>query len=411
MPRAAASALTDPPSGRTGAGARGARSVVIAGFSTRALVESATAAGFTAASVDAFADLDNRGTPAVAVRAEGPGPGRSDVLGIARAAAGIAGQSVAYVASFENHPDAVRVLARNRRLLGNPPGVLMRARSPSLVSALMREHGFIAPDIRLRAGRQIRRHSWLAKPFASGGGHGITRWRRGDTLGRSHFLQQHIRGVPGSLVFVADGRHAVPFGFSRQLVGEAEFGAAGFAYCGSILVPADSTSFPKADVVFDTACNIADVLARELRLVGVNGIDFIARDGTPFVTEVNPRYTASMELAERAFEFSVFDAHVRGCAGVAPRFDLAAVRRDSSVEVFGKAILFAKRTTVMGNTRSWLGDRWLRDVPHPGERILSGSPVCTIFARGASDAACHAALVRRARKLYQKIGGSGRRSA
>src|SRR6185437_1098679 len=203
---AAGSALTNP--GRIAAGARGAGSVLIAGFSTRALVESATAAGFTAASVDAFADLDNRGTPAVAVRPEGPGPGRYDVLGIARAAAGIAGQSVA---SVENHPNAVRLLARGRRLLGNPPGVLMRARSPSLVSAVMREHGFIAPDIRLRAGRQIRSRSWLAKPFASGGGHGITRWHRGDTLRRSHFLQQHIRGVPGSLVFVADGRHAVPF--------------------------------------------------------------------------------------------------------------------------------------------------------------------------------------------------------
>lgn len=388
-----------------------AEGVVVAGFSTRALVESAVRAGYTVASVDAFADLDNAATPALALRDPAPGVGRYDPLGIARAAAAVPGAWVSYVASFENHPGAVRVLARGRRLLGNPPTVLTRARSPSVVAALLRAHGFSTPALRLRGSRDPGRSAWLAKPFASGGGHGITRWRRGDTLRRTHFLQQRIAGQAGSLVFAADGTRAVPFAFSRQLVGEPEFGASGFGYCGSILVPARSTTFSSGDALFDTVCTIADTLTRELRLVGVNGIDFIARNGTPFVTEINPRYTASMELAERAFEFSVFGAHVSGCDGVAPRFDLESARRDSAAEVFGKAIVFAKRTVVVGDTRAWLDDPSVRDIPHPGERIPRGSPVCTIFARGASDTACHAALVQRARKLYDEIGGSGRRSA
>jgi len=409
MPRATASASPD--STRTHTRNRPAEGVVVAGFSTRAFVESATRAGYTVASVDAFADLDNAATPALVLRAPGPGIGRYDPLGIARAAAAMPVASVAYVASFENHPDAVRILARGRRLLGNPPDVLARARAPAVVSAVLRAHGFPAPELRLRPGRDPGRTAWLAKPFASGGGHGITRWRHGDTLRRTHFLQQRIAGQPGSLVFAADGARAVPFAFSRQLVGEPEFGASGFGYCGSILIPAMSPTFPHGDALFDTACTIAGTLTRELRLVGVNGIDFIARNGTPFVTEVNPRYTASMELAERAFEFSVFGAHVSGCNGVAPAFDLGSARRDSAALVFGKAIVFAKRTVVVGDTRAWLDDPSVRDVPHPGERILRGNPVCTIFARGASDAACHTALVRHARKLYEEIGGSGRRSA
>jgi len=410
MQRAAGSASTD---ARTAPRSQRppARSVVIAGFSTRALVESAIAAGYVAASADVFGDLDNPGTPALSVRGPAPGLARYHPLGIARAARALPGLLAAYVASFENHPDAVSVLARGRRLLGNAPRVLVRARAPDLVSALLREHGFAAPDIRLRGGPHLSRASWLAKPFASGGGHGITHWTRGAVVRRTHFLQQRITGVPGSLAFAADGRSAVPFAFSRQLVGETEFGASGFGYCGSILVPARSATFPNADALFDTACGIADTLTRELQLVGVNGIDFIAHDGTPFVTEVNPRYTASMELAERAFGFSVFGAHALGSNGAAPRFDLDSARHDSGAGAIGKAIVFAKRTMIMPDTRAWLGDTSVRDVPQPGERIPGGNPVCTIFARGVTVTACHAALVRRARKLYEKIGGGGRRSA
>lgn len=399
MPRGDASVSTD------------ATSVIIAGFSTRAIVDSAIAAGYRVASVDAFADLDNAATPALALRPPGSGLARYTPLGIALAARALPAELAAYVASFENHLDAVRVLARGRRLLGNPPRVLARARAPDLVARVLRAHGFAAPEIRLRGTRDPGRIVWLAKPFASGGGHGITRWRRGTSVRSTHFLQQRIAGIPGSLVFAADGRAAVPFAFSRQLIGETEFGASGFRYCGSILVPARAATFANADALFDTACNIADTLTRELHLVGVNGIDFIAREGTPFVTEVNPRYTASMELAERAFEFSVFDAHVSGSAGRAPRFDLAAVRNDTTVDVIGKAVVFAKRTITVGDTRAWLEDPSVSDVPQPRERIQRGSPVCTIFARGASERACHAALVRRARKLYVEIGGSGRKSA
>lgn len=399
MPRATGSASTD------------ARSVVVVGFSTRAIVESAIAAGYQVASVDAFADLDNAATPALALGTPGSGIARYSPLGIARAARALPGHLAAYVASFENHPDAVRTLARGRQLLGNPPNVLVRARAPELVARLLRQHGFAAPEIRLRGTRETGRTSWLAKPFASGGGHGISKWRRGTSLRSTHFLQQRIAGIPGSLVFAANGRVAVPFAFSRQLVGHPEFGASGFQYCGNILVPARTATFAKADALFGTACDIANTLTRELHLVGVNGIDFIARDGTPFVTEVNPRYTGSMELAERAFEFSVFSAHASGSAGLTPRFDLAAARNDTAVDVIGKAVVFAKRTVTLGDTGAWLEDPSLRDVPQPGQRIPRGSPVCTIFARGANETACHAALVRRARKLYVEIGGSGRKSA
>src|SRR5262249_42024191 len=130
----------------------------------------------------------------------------------------------------------------------------------------------------------------------------------------------------------------------------------------------------------DRVSALASVVAGEFGLVGVNGIDFVARDGVPYLIEVNPRWTASMELVEHAYGVSVFAAHVAACtAGELPAFDLAKARRGAPV--VGKAVVFARGDVTAGDTRRW----WrpsnddaavapVRDVPHPGEKITAGQP-------------------------------------
>ncbi len=137
-------------------------------------------------------------------------------------------------------------------------------------------------------------------------------------------------------------------------------------------------------------------------MVGLNGIDFVARDGVPYAIEVNPRWCASMELVERAYGLSVFGAHAAACAnGVLPEFDLVRARRGAAA--VGKAVVFARRDVAVGDTREWLADASVRDVPHPGERIPAGGAVCTVFADGRETASCHAALVRRAERVYAEL--------
>jgi predicted ATP-grasp superfamily ATP-dependent carboligase len=51
----------------------------------------------------------------------------------------------------------------------------------------------------------------------------------------------------------------------------------------------------------------------------------------------------------------------------------------------------------------WLGDTTVRDVPHPGEHIPVGRPVCTIFATGADADTCHAGLIARANRVYETL--------
>ncbi len=384
--------------------------VLLAGVSTRDIAESAVRAGYEVVAVDGFGDLDLQAcaTEVRVVRTHG----RFSARAAAAAARGLPCDAVVYEASFDNHPGAVRTLADGRALWGNPPAVLMRARDPRRLADVVRGAGLLAggPQVRFTRPAPGERGAWMLKPLHSGGGEGIVVWRRGAAVPRGSYLQQRIIGVAGSIVFAADGRDAVPLGLSRILAGEKRFGADGFRYCGNILAPAGDTQFPVDDRLLEGAALLACLVTRAFGLIGVNGIDFIARRGVPHGIEVNPRYTAAMELVERAYGVSVFDVHAKACMGVLPTFDLAAARRRAP-EAVGKAILYARRPVAVGDTRLWLADRDVRDISPPGTRFAPRDPICTIFARGRTAAGCHSALARRAAGMYRDVERRKARSA
>jgi len=368
--------------------------VLIVGVSTRGLAESAARAGYRVVAVDSFGDLDLRACADAVSIARTGGENRFSVRAALHAVRAVPCDVATYVASFENHPDAVRALARRAPLWGNPPAVLRRVRDPVRLARALVAGGIPAPAVRLSAPPRARSATrWLVKPRASGGGSGIVPWR-GRRVAAGSYLQQRIAGVPGSILFAADGRHAVTLGVSRLLSGDGAFGASGFRYCGNILCGV-------APGVRHLADRITDTVTQAFKLRGVNGIDFVARGGLPYPVEVNPRYTAALELVERAHGLSIFETHARACAGVLPASlppgDAAAVG------AVGKAIVYAKRTIVIGDTHAWLEDDSVRDIPAPGQRIARGHPVCTVFARGPDQAACYAALVRRADAVYRQI--------
>jgi uncharacterized protein len=394
--------------------------VLVVGISTRAAAESAARAGFAVTAIDAFGDLDQH--PAVRALSlprdfGAPVTARS----LAHAARTIECDAVVYLSNFENHPGAVNMLAAGRELWGNAPAVLQRVRDPALLARALRRRGCAAATVQEQVAPKppidIARDTpeileapddWLVKPLASGGGHGIRRWRRGQLLPRGHYRQERVEGTSGSVVFVAAGGRAVTLGVSQQLVGEHAFGAAGYRYCGSILGAAGDAQFAHDEGLVHAADTLAGAVAAEFGVVGVNGVDFVARDGVPSAIEVNPRWSASMELVERVYGLSVMGAHAAACvAGALPEFDLVRVRR--GVGAAGKAIVFARRDVVAGDTRAWLpGDANgeatdIRDIPRPGARIRAGRPVCTVFAGGRDALACRAALVRRADFVYAEL--------
>jgi predicted ATP-grasp superfamily ATP-dependent carboligase len=102
----------------------------------------------------------------------------------------------------------------------------------------------------------------------------------------------------------------------------------------------------------------------------------------------------------------VFDAHLRACAGELPRLEIERCGAG------GKAVLFATQDVVIGDSVRWL-ERGVRDVPHPGERIAAGRPICTVVTAATTpeDALAgleeQAALLRAELEPRVEVGASG----
>ena len=378
-------------------------SVLLAGVSTRALAESAARVGYRVVAIDAFGDADLRAVAdVIPLHRDGERP--YGPMAAARAAASVGTELVAYTSNFENHPTAVALLARGRRLIGNPPEVLERVRNPILLARSLAARGFAVPVTRASAPpgpRDARR--WVLKPRRSGGGHGTVEWNGSGSVSRGAYLQERISGPAGSIVFSANGNDVVVLGLTRQLVGLRAFGAHGFRYCGSLLASSGANLFVHEPDLLGRATALARAITAIFGLRGLNGIDFIARDGVPLPIEVNPRYSASMELVERAAGVSLFALHWAGCAG-----HLGHPPRPTR-DVFGKAVVFARHDVVVDDLRRW--DVELADVPRPGERIAAGRPICTVFARGRDGEACTAALSAAAERVYRSVARRARGAA
>ncbi len=362
------------------------------------MVESAVRGGHEVVAVDFFGDRDQAGlAESYALQRDLGLPATAE--GLVAATRRIDADAVVYGANLENHPEVIGELPPGSRLLGNPAEVVRDVRDWARLRRFCLEAGIAHPVTLLRGEEGCARHGrWLRKRLRSGGGHGIGAWD-GAALDDGHLLQAQVDGRAASVAFVADGKQARIFGLTEQLLGFSALGGSGYAWCGNVL-PLQVPGAGAASVQVQLE-HMVSRLTRHFGLVGVNGLDVvIGRDPEgvvrPFLIEVNPRFSGSMELAERAFGVSVFALHVEGCAGHAPRDPVFDPAPDG---FFGKGIVYARRPTVAPDTEAWL-TRGVRDVPWRGQQIAAGHPVCTVLARGRDREACLGGLFSAAAAVY-----------
>lgn len=369
--------------------------ILATGVSVRSVARSALAAGYEVLTADGYGDRD--------LLEPSPQPARHltitpfDPGAVARHVT-MPYDAVVYTSSFENHPEALERLAIGRAILGNEPRVLREVRRAESVHEVLEASGLPTAPVYAGAGEAAVRgggRRLVAKPRRSGGGHGVRDWSSREPLRDGELLQEWVDGVPASLVFLADGHDVVALGLTRQLIGDAAFGAAGHHWCGNLLDGADAPVLEAHLEVLASATAAARALTRAFGLRGMNGIDFIARGGEAVVIEVNPRWTAAVELVERSMGAPLFAAHVMGSEGtlVPP----AAPRNG----VVGKAVIFAPADCLMPDTDAWLADDCIGDVPASGSPVPRGAPICTVFANGASASACYDALTARASAIVR----------
>jgi predicted ATP-grasp superfamily ATP-dependent carboligase len=378
--------------------------ILILGVTTRAIAESAVRTQHKIVTLDYFGDRDQKEIVENYSLLRGFIPdGGSDVrfsaqkLLCATRRLGINADAIVYVSGLESFPDVLELLARDHLLLGNSPNAVRQVRTWSRLRTVCRETNIPLPDLVLK-GEQLPPFvtetgkngglRWLHKPIHGSSGHGITFWD-GQPLDETHMLQTWVRGRHASAAFVANGERCVVVGITEQLIGCRELGARGFAWCGNILplaVPDENWTTLIKEIE-----RVATILTQRFGLQGLNGVDLVVTDSEegrirPYLIEINPRYTASMELVELAYGINLFSFHLAALQGQLPRFNLLD-RLGHDLNYWGKGIVYAHRSVVAPDTDGWRALN-RRDVPFRGDRFDTGGPVCTVLACGVDRKAC-----------------------
>lgn len=360
--------------------------LLIVGASTRAAAFSALRAGWNPVCLDRFADADLQSRALVQRIDEYPG-------GLNEAVEAIPPCPAIYVGGVENSPETVQAIVRCHELWGNCGAALSGVRDPKQLAETLRLGQVNVPEWRGADDPPPRDGNWLVRPLNGTGGRGIQVWSEetadGATLREPHGFQRRIEGTACSAVFVAPEEVGdIRFvGVTRQLIGEAACHAAPFQWCGNIGPVA--LSIPVEHLIR----RAGNVLKWKLGLRGIFGIDFIVdADDTPWVTEVNPRYPASVELLEFATGDALLAAHARCFSEMVPDLPDRIVPPEEAY--LGKAILYAPHPmTVRQDLAVGYGDSLFRfpdraDLPAPGETFAPGDPVCSLFATGSSVEQC-----------------------
>jgi predicted ATP-grasp superfamily ATP-dependent carboligase len=371
--------------------------VLIFGVSCRAAAFSALRAGLRPRCADYFADRDLAAVCRVD-RIDSLKAGR-EFLALAES---LHPSCWFYAGGFENRPGWVERIARRHRLWGANARTLRIVRDPERVALLLSENGIPVPAVRRNPDGLPRDGSWLVKPLRSGGGRDVR------PLGDDHdgsstrwYFQERIAGPSFSALFIGEENGARLVGVTQQLLGGLE---SPFAYRGSIGPwPIDSALATKLG-------RLGDATASGSGLLGWFGVDYVLRDGDPWPVEVNPRYTASVEIHELALGRALLCEHRRACEGGIANASTPLIR--AGPPVVAKIILRARRDFVAPTidsddecgTANPIGMRAIADVPWPGTQFAAGDPVMTLLAWGENVADCRSRLNELERTWSERLG-------
>jgi len=339
--------------------------VLIVGYTTRQIAQSARKAGFKVFSLDHFLDLD--------------------LLELVEQAALLDEDSKdfgvgAFLDSLDREIDGIIIgsgcegIELDERLtvrvIGNSPELMQKVSDKMCFGKKVVEMGFLHPEIYTRDNIKFPA---VLKPRRGGGGlknifiRERSEFEVLEVDPSEYLIQEYIQGIPASVSVISNLEGEVSsYCVNEQLIGTELLNAPSrFAYCGNII--------PLEIALEDQICEIAEEIVGEFGLVGSNGIDFVISGDDLVVIEVNPRFQGAIEALEIATDCNIFDAHVKACRG--EHFEIREPRRYGM-----RAIVYAGEDLVIeDDLRRW----GFSDVPEVGRRIEKGKPVVSVC--GSSD--------------------------
>ena len=370
--------------------------IIVLGASARAAAFSALRAGLRPYAIDLFTDSDLVDV-CPAVKIQRYPQDFEHALAAAPQAPWI------YTGGLENYPDLLERMSALRPLYGNGADVLRIIRNPVLLAACLADLGIETPKVRIAPPRPGSKQEWLRKPRRSSGGLGI---RRAENVAHEanedrYFYQQFVPGLSRSAVYFASRGGCELLGVTEQQSGVSELPEEPFLYSGSSISLSHGCD---AELMA-----LGNVLAQEFRLLGLFNLDFIDDGHRIWPLEINPRYSASVEVLEHSQGKNFLTMHV---AAFDPDFQGEGnCRLSKCPRHVAKKVIYATCDCMVTPEMERLRRAWnverllpcLADIPRCGDRILRGQPVATVIADGTSDEEVQRLLEERAKAVKQTL--------
>lgn len=346
--------------------------LIVIGASVRAATEAAARDGWEVSAVDQFGDADTRRAARAWYRL--PSPGHLGQL-IARLPSG----GVMVTGGMEGWYETLDVIRRDREVWVPATEVLRTVREPRFLEAVARYCGFSFPEWReIREGAAPA--GWLVKSRRLSGGRGVT-VATPVPSGDGCYLQERAAGRPFGAAFLASGSDTQLIGLTRSMT--RAIGCYPFLYAGSV-GPVAIRAERHQNLV-----RLGETIRERAGLQGLFGVDLLLSPATERVTllEINPRYTAGMELFEPCLGRSLVTCHVDVWRGQMPRLPVTPVGGRVKRVVWARHLLRWKSCWQDQIVKA-VPTVTLHDLPQPGAAIDAGEPLVTVWAEGPQFGAC-----------------------
>ncbi|HZK30271.1 MAG TPA: ATP-grasp domain-containing protein [Methanoregula sp.] len=332
--------------------------VLVVGFSTRHVVQSAARAGYEVCAVDHFCDQDLCWIT----------KDRERFADLADLPAAIERICRRHTFDFLVVTSGAEDLSPPVSLCGTPKEKIGR-----FLDKLETQYFFEQLNVPVPKLLPDGKYPAMVKPRRGAGGwrnsivcdkKGLTEWE--DLYPATPFIRQEIiEGVPASVCCITDGSHARAIAVNEQFLRGNEGSAFGFS--GSV-TPLDHPLSP-------VMIMLAEQIAASSGCSGTIGIDFVLGKDSPYAIEVNPRFQGTVDTVEMACACNLFRYHVDACRGILP--PVAPTPNQVAV----RSILFADRNITIKCDLKHLASR-IADIPWPGTFFEEGQALVSVFGWG-----------------------------
>jgi predicted ATP-grasp superfamily ATP-dependent carboligase len=278
----------------------------------------------------------------------------------------------------------LQLLSAERAILGVTGNTLTNLRNTSELYNLLKSKQINTPAIIISTNDLNKEISYLRKPKNRSGGLGIKPFdpsKQTMVEDADFYYQEFIKGESRSAIFCFTESGFELLGVSIQSSGTQSLHADDFLYSGN-MGPVKPCSSELKDLQ-----TIGEIISSNYHPLGLLGMDYILNDSKVYPLEINPRYTASMEVLELSLGQNFITKHMQAF-GFKTICEIPARTEPS---VIGKAIYYAPHDVLIPEDAPWLSIESnprlfspFADIPKPGSAIHRGSPVVTIFAKADS---------------------------